>query len=121
MEIQLVNALIGIRGKPEESHFSTQVYKTGPSKIAVTEIPIIQAMNGLDCVSKVSPAGWMKTSKGEEMKRLEGLYQIEALRAVYPSTAAPIPHNIEGLGLDPDQIETMDDPDDVIADEEAVA
>lgn len=104
MKIQTVNALIGSRQKPEHEDYKLQVYRCGLDAVPVTEIPIYQAMNGLDSVTMVSPAGEYETGKQDEFDRLQAKFP-KSVHLAYPSAAAPMPKAIEDLDLTPDQID----------------
>lgn len=104
MKIQTVNALIGSRQRPDHEDYKLQVYRCGIDAVPVTEIPIYQAMNGLESVTMVSAAGEYETSKQDEYDRLVRKFG-ENVALAYPSPGAPVPKTMEDLDLEPSQID----------------
>lgn len=102
MIIQKVNVLVGSRQAPEHQDYKLAVYKCGPDALPVTEVAILQAINGLESVTEVSPAGEYETTKEKEWQRLVRKYP-RAYHLCYPSAAVPMPKDISGLELEAHQ------------------
>lgn len=101
MKIEKVNCLVTLDNEGKET-IITQVPKAGPSAISVTEIPLIQAQNGPNSVTRVHSAGFFETGKSEELSRLAEIYPEAIMKVIYPGAHAPLPKTIADLDL-PDQ------------------
>lgn len=101
MKIEKVNCLVSLDNDGKET-IITQVPKAGPSAVSVTEIPLMQAQNGPNSVTRVHSAGFFETGKSEELSRLAEVYPEEIMNRIYPGAHAPIPKTIADLDL-PDQ------------------
>lgn len=104
MKIEKVNVLVGVKQRPEDERFPLEVYQCGQSALPVTEIPILQAVNGLGSVSMLSVAGDFETSKQDEWDRLVAKYP-EYYQLAYPSAAVPFPKTLAELDVEPGQID----------------
>lgn len=98
MKIEKVNCLVTLSNDGNES-IITQIPMSGPSAISVTEIPLIQAQNGPDSVTRVYSAGFFETDKRNEISRLEEIYESDVLKVVYPGQHAPLPKTIADIDL----------------------
>jgi hypothetical protein len=104
MKVQTVNVMLSSRMRPEDVTFTHEIYECGPNAVPVTEIPVYQAMNGLDSVSMISPAGEYEIGKQEEWERIRAKFP-EHYQLAYPSAAVPMPKAIEDLDVEARQIE----------------
>lgn len=104
MKIQRVNCMVGIRIKPEDDTFRHQVFRQGIDAVPVTEIPLMQAMNGMDSISMVSVQDEYEISKMDEYARLQRLYKPEQMALCYPMASAPMPSEVKDLDLEPSQM-----------------
>lgn len=105
MKIQRVNCMVGIRIKPEDDTFRHSVFRQGIDAVPVTEIALMQAMNGMDSISMVSVQDEYEISKLDEYARLQRLYKPEQMALCYPMASAPMPSKMEDLDLGPEQID----------------
>lgn len=103
MEIQRINCMVGFRQKPEDQDFKLMKFFGGKEAIPASEIPILQALNGLDCISEVSLEDSYETTKKDEWDRLHGKYRAEYIAMVYPSASVPLIKGLDGIELEPSQ------------------
>lgn len=104
MEIQTVSCMVGIRTHPEEDTFTAEIYRTGVDAVPVTEIPVFQAMNGLESVTMVAPYGSYETTKKAELDRIRRKFKPDYVGVVYPSDGIPIPRTINDVQLEAHQM-----------------
>jgi len=104
MKIETVNCLVGSRQSPEDQEFKLAVYKCGIPALPVTEVALLQAVNGTDSISHVSLAGEIDVSKEGEWKRLAAKYP-KVIQFAYPSVAIPMPSRLDQLDLRPEQFD----------------
>ena len=101
MKIEKVNCLVSLDNDGKET-IITQVPKAGPSAVSVTEIPLMQAQNGPNSVTRVHSAGFFEAEKRDELSRLAEIYPEAIMKVIYPGQNAPLPKTIADLDL-PDQ------------------
>lgn len=111
MEIQVVHAMVGVRQSPSDETFKLQLYKAGIDALSITELPILQAINGLESITEVSVVDTIEVNKQEEYDRLVAKYGSDAVKLVYPSPAAPMPKTVHDVELEPGAILSAEDPD----------
>jgi hypothetical protein len=104
MRIQRVNALVSVRTGDTDQSFGNEVYRCGDRAIPVTEIPILQSMNGPQSVRDISPFDFYETTQPEEHARLLKSYRAEIVTAIYPSPFSPLPTLIEHVELPPGEL-----------------
>lgn len=109
MEIQVVNAMVGVRQSPSDETFKLQLYKSGLDALPITELPILQAINGMESISDVSVVDTIEVKKQDEFNRLVEKYGEDAVKLVYPSPAAPMPKTVHDVELVPGAV--LVDPD----------
>lgn len=98
MQIEKVNCLVSLDNNGLDA-INSQIVKSGPSAISVTEIPLIQMQNGPDSVTRVHSAGFFESGKREELSRLNEVYPKKFMSIVYPGLNAPIPKTIADVDL----------------------
>lgn len=98
MKIEKVNCLVTLNASGNET-VGTQIPLAGPSAISVTEIPLIQAQNGPDAVTRVHSAGFFETEKRAELSRLNEIYPDTFIKMIYPGQNPPLPKTIDDLDL----------------------
>ncbi|MBP8216067.1 MAG: hypothetical protein KAX54_00290 [Thauera sp.] len=111
MQVQVVNAMVGVRQSPSDEMYKLQLFKSGPDALRVTELPVLQAVNGLESITEVSVVGTIEVNKAEEHERLIAKYGADAVKLVYPSPAAPMPKTVHDVELEPGAVLSAEDPD----------
>lgn len=105
MKIQLVNCLVGTKTRPEHDHYDLQVPRFGVDALPVTEVAILQALNGQASISMVSVQGEYEITRADEYERLLAKFRREHVALCYPGPTLPMPSTIADIELLPSQMD----------------
>ena len=107
MKIMTVNCLVRVRTGTDDQSFWNEVYRCKDRTVAVTEIPILETMNGHGTVTMISPEGWIETTSRDEWDRLHRIYDKDVIAMVYPGPRSQMPTTLDHLDIEQSQIATV--------------